>query len=96
MDISVTAVGFPSGTALTKAHIHPGGAGTNGGVFVNVGLADGEVRFASGGGSFSKTEIALTVDQANAILANPSGFYFNIHTASSPDGVARGQLTRAQ
>jgi hypothetical protein len=96
MDVSVTAVGFPNGTALTRAHIHPGGAGTNGGVFVNVGLADGEVRFPSGGGSFTKTGITVTVDQANAILANPSGFYLNIHTALNPDGVARGQLTRAQ
>lgn len=96
LDLSVTATGFPNGTALTKAHIHPGAAGANGGVFVNAGLADGEVTFASGGGSFTKTAIALTVDQANAILANPSTYYFNIHTARNPDGVARGQLTRAQ
>jgi CHRD domain len=95
-DLSVTATGFPNGTTLTKAHIHPGGSGANGGVFVNTGLADGEVVFASGGGSFTKTAIAMTVDQVNAILANPSGFYFNIHTARNPDGVARGQLTRAQ
>ena len=95
-DVSVTAAGFPSGTALTSAHIHPGAAGTNGGVFVSIGLAAGEVTFPSGGGSFSKTAIALTVDQANAILANPSGFYFNIHTARNPDGVARGQLTRTR
>ena len=40
--------------------------------------------------------IALTVDQANTILANPSDFYLNIHTARNPDGVARGQLTRTQ
>ena len=96
MDVSATAAGFPSGTALTRAHIHSGAAGTNGGILVNVGLTDGEVRFASGGGSFTKAGIAVTVDQVNAILANPSGFYFNIHTAGSPDGVARGQLTRAQ
>jgi CHRD domain len=95
-DLSVTAAGFPAGTALTKAHIHAGGAGANGGIFVNVGLADGEITFASGGGSFSKTAIALSVDQASAILANPSAFYFNIHTARNPDGVARGQLSRAQ
>src|SRR5262245_56362380 len=96
MTVSVTATGFPNGTALTKAHIHPGAVGANGGVFVNVGLADGEVTFPSGGGSFTKRGIAVTVDQANAILANPSGFYLNIHTARNPDGVARGQLTRAQ
>ena len=96
MDVSVTAAGFPAGTTLTNAHIHPGAAGSNGGVFVSVGLTAGEVRFATGGGSFTKTGIAMTVDQANAILANPSGFYFNIHTATSPDGVARGQLARMQ
>ena len=96
MDVSLTATGFPNGTALTKAHIHPGAAGANGGVLINVGLADGEVTFPSGGGSFTKRGIAFAVDQANAILANPSGFYLNIHTARNPDGVARGQLTRAQ
>ena len=95
-DLSVTGTGFPAGTSLTKAHIHSGDAGTNGGIFVNVGLADGEVKFASGSGSFSKTGLTLTVDQANAISANPAAFYFNIHTALNPDGVARGQLTRVQ
>jgi len=96
MDVNVTASGFPNGTALTNAHIHPGAAGTNGSVFVNVGLSAGEVTFPSGGGSFSKTGIALTVDQINTILASPSSYYFNIHTALNPNGVARGQLTRAQ
>ena len=93
-DVQVEATGFPAGTALTGAHIHAGTPGANGGIFVSVGLAAGEVTFPTGAGSFSKKGIALTVDQANAILANPSGFYFNIHTARNPDGVARGQLTQ--
>jgi hypothetical protein len=38
----------------------------------------------------------VTVDQANAILANPGNFYFNIHTAANSGGVARGQLAIAQ
>jgi len=96
LDVSVNATGFPAGTALTKAHIHPGAATSNGGIFVNTGLTDGEVTFPSGAGSFTKTAIALTVDQTNAILANPGSFYFNIHTARNPDGVARGQLTHVQ
>jgi hypothetical protein len=96
MDVNVTAVGFPNGTALTSAHIHPGGAGTNGGVFVNLALNAGEITFASGSGSFSRTGIPLTVEQINAILASPSNYYLNIHTALNPNGVARGQLTRAQ
>lgn len=96
MDASVTAAGFPSGTAVTNAHIHAGADGTNGGVFVSIGLADGEVMFASGSGSFTKSGIALTADQADTILANPAGFYFNIHTARNPNGAARGQLSRVR
>lgn len=96
LDISVTTAGFPNNTTLTGAHIHPGAPGVIGGVFVSVGLTAGEVSYPAGGGTFTKTGIPVTVDQANTILANPSGFYFNIHTARNPNGVARGQLTPAQ
>ena len=94
MDVTVNVTGFPAGTTLTGAHIHPGAAGANGSVFVSLGLSAGDVTFPSGAGSFTRTRIAVTVDQANAILANPRGFYFNIHTARNPDGVARGQLAQ--
>lgn len=96
MDVTVNVTGFPAGTALTQSHIHPGAAGANGGVIVSLGLSAGEVNFPTGSGSFSKQGITLTVDQANTILANPGGFYLNIHTAANPNGVARGQLTRTQ
>jgi hypothetical protein len=96
MDVTVNVTGFPAGTALTQSHIHPGAAGANGGVLVSLGLSAGEVNFPTGSGSFSKQGITLTVDQANTILANPGGFYLNIHTAANPNGVARGQLTRTQ
>jgi hypothetical protein len=94
LDATVTASGFPAGTALTASHIHPGAAGANGGVLVSLGLTAGEVTFPTGGGSFSKRGVSLTADQANAIMANPGGFYLNIHTAGNPNGVARGQLVR--
>jgi hypothetical protein len=96
MDATVSVQGFPAGTALTPSHIHPGAVGANGGVFVSLGLAPGEVTFASGSGSFTKRGLTVTADQANSILANPAGFYLNIHTAANPGGVARGQLTRVQ
>jgi hypothetical protein len=96
IDVTVNVTGFPNGTALTGAHIHPGAAGTNGSVFVSLGLSAGDVSFPTGAGSFTRTGIAVSVDQANAILANPGGFYFNIHTSRNPDGVARGQLTPVQ
>jgi hypothetical protein len=96
VDFAVTATGFPNGTVLTGAHIHPGSPGINGAVLISTGLAPGEVVLANGGGSFTKSGIAITVDQANTIMANPSSFYFNIHTVDNPNGVARGQLTLAQ
>jgi hypothetical protein len=95
-DFNGTFSGFPAGTALTAAHIHTGAAGANGGVYVSVGLTQGEVTFPTGSGSLGKTGVTMTVDQANAILANPGAFYFNVHTAANPGGAARGQLVRIQ
>jgi hypothetical protein len=95
MDATVSVQGFPAGTALTASHIHPGATGANGGVFVSLGLGEGEVTFATGSGSFTK-RVTVTADEANSILANPASYYLNIHTAANPGGAARGQLTRVQ
>ncbi len=91
---AVTLTGFPAGTPINAAHIHPGAAGVNGGVLVSTTLAPGEVVLANGSGSFTKVN---NVDPAvtQNILNNPAGFYFNVHSTANPGGVARGQL-RAQ
>jgi hypothetical protein len=81
---------------LTAAHIHPGVPGVIGPVLVPAGIASGEVKFTDGTGGFTKATQTITTDQVNQILANPPAFYFNIHTALNPGGVARGQLTRIQ
>jgi CHRD domain-containing protein len=96
LDVTVSATGFPPGTALTASHIHGGVAGVNGGILVSFGLAAGEVTFPNGSGSFTKQGVTMTIDQANSIVANPGAFYVNIHTAANPGGVARGQLTAVQ
>jgi len=93
LDVTVSATGFPAGTALTASHIHSAAAGANGGIVVSFGLTAGEVKFTTGSGSFTKQGISVPADQANAIMANPGGFYVNIHTAANINGVARGQLT---
>ena len=95
-DFSVVVTGFPAGMALTAAHIHPGAAGAVGSPVVNLALTAGEVTFATGSGSFTKNGIIVAAAQADAILASPAGYYFNIHTAANPGGVARGQLARTQ
>jgi hypothetical protein len=77
---------------VTDAHIHNAAAGGNGGVFVNAGLTSGELALVNGGGSVTKSGINVPADRAAAILNNPAGHYFNVHTALNPDGAIRGQL----
>ena len=91
-DFNVSLTGFPTGTVLTGAHIHPGVAGTTGSVLVNTGIASGEINLSSGAASFTRTGITVTPANAQAIISNPAGFYFNAHTTLNPPGAARGQL----
>jgi hypothetical protein len=71
-------------------------AGVSGGVLVNTGLsaATGIAIGANGTGTLTFNNVALTVDQINNIIANPAGFYFNVHSTLHPSGVVRGQLVR--
>lgn len=94
IDFTGTFSGFVPGTALTAAHIHPGAAGESGSPLVSTTIASGEVSFPNGSGTMNKTGLTLPVDQAAAIVANPSGYYFNVHTAAHPGGAARGQLVK--
>ena len=86
--------GFAPGTALTAAHIHDGVAGVNGAILVNTTIASGEVSFPNGTGTLSKTALSMDANLASQIIANPSAYYFNVHTAAHPGGAARGQLVK--
>ncbi len=79
--IYVKGIGAP-----TLSHIHQAPAGTPGGVVVNLASAAG---FTNGLATGTAT---ITSDLASAIVANPSGFYVNVHTADFPSGALRGQL----
>ena len=97
VDFLATFSGFPAGTVATVAHIHQGAATCACPVVISTAIAAGEVTFPNGSGSLVKSGVTVSpVDLANALLNNPSGFYFNIHTANNPGGVARGQLARSQ
>jgi hypothetical protein len=90
--------GFPPGTAAIAAHIHPGAAGTNGTVLVGTTIS-AAAPVVMGDGTANVTVTATPeISQANAqqIMANPAGFYFNVHTPLNPGGAVRGQLTRTQ
>jgi hypothetical protein len=93
----VNLTGFPANTPINLAHIHEGDRTTNGPVRVNLGLANGEVVLTNGAGSFTKSNINVDVNIANALVnGNTAGFYFNVHSQINPGGVARGQLTKTQ
>lgn len=64
------------------AHIHVGERGTPGPVVVPLAPP------TTGSSSGCVTDAA----QAQAIAANPSGYYVNVHNADFPDGAVRGQL----
>jgi CHRD domain len=66
----------------SAAHLHSGAAGSNG-----PPVATLEVTGANG-----DMCIALEPDVLKPILANPAGYYVNVHTADFPDGAVRGQL----
>jgi hypothetical protein len=89
---------FPADTPINAAHIHGPNApaGTNAGVLVSAGISAGQNVLTNGSGTFTAPNLAFTADQANAIIASPGTFYFNIHSSANPGGVARGQLVRQQ
>ena len=67
------------------AHIHVGTAEQRGPIvqeFTLTGLNTGLVA----------TGTATNPDLAGAILANPAGYYVNVHTEKCPAGTIRGQL----
>ena len=68
----------------TAAHIHRGGAGVNGPVVVPF-TAPG----ADGNSSGCAPAAPALIDE---ILANPAGFYVNVHTKEHPAGAIRSQL----
>jgi hypothetical protein len=81
-DLAVESIGD-----VAASHIHVGAAGEDGEVVVPLDI-DG---FS---GSSSDCVDASDAD-LDAILANPAGYYVNIHTADFPNGAIRGQLTTA-
>ncbi|MEP7082308.1 MAG: CHRD domain-containing protein [Chloroflexota bacterium] len=73
---------------ITQSHIHTGAAGVSGGVLVPLDV-DGFT------GSSEGCVAAQPAAALNSILANPAGFYVNLHTSDFPAGAIRGQLAAA-
>jgi hypothetical protein len=91
-DFEVRLTGFPAGTALSAAHIHPGVTGVNGPPAVDTGITAGQIVLTDGSGSFTRNGVVVTPSVAQNLSLGPHAFYFNVHTPLSPPGAARGQL----
>src|SRR5579859_4701305 len=96
IDFAVTVTGFPAGSSLTGAHIHGPNAptGVSAGVLVSTGMSPGNApAIVNGSATFTFNGVAPpSTDDITQILANPSQFYFNVHTVLNGAGVMRGQL----
>ena len=89
--------GFPAGTLIRATHIHEGGPAIgSGGVVIDSGLtAATGITLADGtltGQTFSNRDVTATL--AQQIIANPNGYYFNVHSGVNPGGAVRAQLVK--
>ena len=77
-------------SAPTLGHIHQGVAGVNGDVKVPLFATPMPETATSAAGVLTVSDPAI----ADAIRANPAGFYLNLHTKEFPGGAVRGQLSK--
>ncbi|MBV9493650.1 MAG: CHRD domain-containing protein [Acidobacteria bacterium] len=78
----------------TLAHLHSGGAGSNGDILLT--FAAGPTEFQNGRSFGTVSTAQLSVETRQALLTNPAGFYVDVHSNALPNGEIRGQLAPAQ
>lgn len=89
------SVGNVASSSIILSHIHEGPPGVIGPVRVDSGLTPASpIAVVNGNAVFSKSGISGPADVVTRLLANPIGFYFNVHSNLNPVGLARGQLVR--
>lgn len=71
----------------TAAHIHLGGPGETG---------NPVVALANPVGGSAGACVTVQADVARSMVANPNGYYVNVHTKGAPNGEVRGQLVGAK
>lgn len=95
-NVQAIVSGLTSSSAIRLAHIHTGASGVSGPVFVDTGLSQANAVQIGTGGTINFEGVFISQSQATAVLANPSGYYFNMHSPLNPGGVVRGQLVRVR
>jgi CHRD domain len=96
--VQTVVSGFTDTSVIRLAHIHNGAAGVNAGVFVDtrINVTGQPIPVSSGSTTINIEQVQILQSQAQAVLNNPAGHYFNMHTALNGGGAVRGQLVRVQ
>src|SRR5262249_2061977 len=85
---------FKGPVTIVGLHIHDGAAGINGPVRIDTGLsAANNLVVPSGVGTVNLTVQNVAANLIQGVLANPPGWYVNIHSSVNPGGAMRNQLS---
>ena len=85
---------FPGGVTITGLHIHEAALGVNGAIVIDPGInTSNQIVSSTGTGTINLTLQRANISVLQRFIANPSGFYVNLHTTVSPGGAIRGQLS---
>ena len=96
-NVQAVVSGLTNDSFIRVAHIHNGPVGVNAGVFVDTCLTPAnQIPLPGGAGTINFEGVQITQAQAQAVLNNPAGHYFNMHSPLNPGGVVRGQLVRVR
>jgi hypothetical protein len=74
---------------VTDYHIHTGNANQMGSVFIGFGVQGGDTLTQT---SFIGSRTGLSSANMATVLANPQGFYLNLHNGEFSGGAVRGQV----
>jgi hypothetical protein len=95
--VQATLSGFTDTSFIRASHIHNGPVGVNAGIFVDTFLTPAnQIPLPGGAATINFEGVRLLQSQAQAVLANPAGHYFNMHSPLNPGGAVRGQLVRVR
>ena len=95
-NVQAVLTGLTSDSFIRLAHIHNAPAGVNGGVFIDTFTTPATGYAVPTSATINIESIPLLGTRAQAVLDNPAGHYFNMHSNLNGGGVVRGQLTRVQ
>lgn len=89
---------FPAGTLTTASHIHNGATGVAAGVWIGTGQTAANNITVGADGTASNVTFSnvslVDAAHAQAVVDNPAGNYFNVHTQANGGGAVRGQLVK--